>query len=69
MHLGKVPYVTESMMPGTNIDASKFIERSPTKNTIFNTISHSESSDRRYVSVSTPNPPHVVPVLHIPHLY
>lgn len=24
-HLGKIPYVSESMMPGTSIDASRFV--------------------------------------------
>ena len=28
-HIGTLPYLTESMLPGTNVDASKFIERPP----------------------------------------
>lgn len=28
-HLGKVPYLTESMLPGTSLDPSKFVEKAP----------------------------------------
>lgn len=27
-HLGKMPYITQSMLPGSSIDASKYMERS-----------------------------------------
>jgi hypothetical protein len=30
-HLGKIPYVSESMMPGTSIDASRFVEKPSVK--------------------------------------
>lgn len=30
-HLGKIPYVTESMMPGTNIDVNQFVEKQKEK--------------------------------------
>jgi hypothetical protein len=28
-HLGKVPYITESMLPGTSVDASQLVEKKP----------------------------------------
>ena len=29
-HLGKVPYITESMLPGMSVDASQLVEKKPT---------------------------------------
>ena len=33
-HLGKMPYITQSMSPGSNIDASKYME-TPEKAPIY----------------------------------
>ena len=35
-HHGRLPYISESMLAGTNIDASQFMQQSPQRQPIFN---------------------------------